>query len=206
MGHQAKYFTLEEKMAAARRHTESYLHSQRGKISTQTSYNIEGPAQPSTIFYIAVCQPSSSQFLSFRRSLNGSDLLDVSDLSQWDKAPPYNSLPPPDSPEEQCFTQNLFDVMHGHNLRMERESRAHRAAMYDAGEISEVLKELQDGQKRLLEGWDELNTRVADHRQVSARHKLMAECYRQGVARRILSYQEEVDLLVTGQSPYCHSP
>lgn len=88
---------------------------------------------------------------------------------------------------------------------MERESRAHRAAMYDAGEISKVLKELRDAQKKLLEGWDDLKARVANQLQVCSRHKLMAECYRQGVARRISSYQEEVDLLVAEQNPYCHS-
>ncbi|KAG0705803.1 hypothetical protein DFH29DRAFT_872764 [Suillus ampliporus] len=160
MGRRAKYFTLEEKMAAARRHTESYLQSKCRRGPHTTSKDLHNPL-PSSILQFANL-PLPNSYL-FHRSLNGSDLINVSDLSQWDKAPPYNSLPPPDSPEEQRFTQNLFDVMHGHNLHMERESHAHRAAMYDAGEISEVLKELQDAQKGLLEGWDELNARVADH-------------------------------------------
>ncbi|KAG1799096.1 hypothetical protein EV424DRAFT_1546126 [Suillus variegatus] len=171
MGHRAKYFTLEERMAAARQHMESYFQSKQGKMVQQaqnarayakchgrhgpptTSKNLHNPL-PSSISQFANL-PLPNSYL-FHQSLNGSDLIDDSDLSQWDKAPPYNSVPPPNLPEEQCFTQNLFDVKHGHNLHMERESHAHRAAMYDAGEISKVLKELRDAQKKLLEGWDDL--------------------------------------------------
>ncbi|KAG2159669.1 uncharacterized protein EDB93DRAFT_1244454 [Suillus bovinus] len=157
MGHRAKYFTLEEKMAAAHRHTPLYLQSKQGKLIRQaqnaraytkchgqcgphtTSKDLHNPLPYSILQFANLPLPNSDLFY---RSLNGSDLIDVSDLSQWDKAPPYNSLPPSDSPEEQCFTQILFDMMHGHNLHMERESRAHHAATYGAGEISEVLKEL----------------------------------------------------------------
>jgi hypothetical protein len=177
-------------------------HGRRGPHTT-TPRALHNPL-PSSISQFA--NPPLPKSFLFHQSLHGSDLIDVSDLSQWDKAPPYNSLPPPDSPEEQRFTRNLFDVMHGHNLRVDRESRAHRQAVYDAGGASEVLEELRDAQKRLLAGWDDLNARIANNLQVCGRHKLMAECYRHGVARRILTYQREVDLLVTGQNPYCLSP
>ncbi|KAG1722375.1 uncharacterized protein EDB91DRAFT_1028103, partial [Suillus paluster] len=49
----------------------------------------------------------------FRQSLAGSDLIDESDLSQWDKPPPYKYAPPLRTPDEERFTQNLLDVMHG---------------------------------------------------------------------------------------------
>ncbi|KAG1724162.1 uncharacterized protein EDB91DRAFT_1062981 [Suillus paluster] len=57
---------------------------------------------PSSILQFANL-PLPNSYL-FHQLLNGSDLINVLDLSQWDKAPPYNSLPPSDSPEEQRFT------------------------------------------------------------------------------------------------------
>lgn len=137
----------------------------------------------------------------FHQSLAGSNLIDQSDLLQWDKAPPYNSPAPPDSPEEDRFTQNLLDVMHGRHLRAERESHTHRTAMYSMGEISKILKEIREVRQRLVTGWDELHARVSNL-QACTRHKVMAECYRQWVARRILNYQREDDILITGKNPY----
>ncbi|KAG2124875.1 hypothetical protein DEU56DRAFT_701763, partial [Suillus clintonianus] len=58
----------------------------------------------------------------FHQSCAGSDLIDESDLSQWDQPPPYDHPVPPDSPEEARFTENLVDVMHGRYLRIQRES------------------------------------------------------------------------------------
>ncbi|KAG1877476.1 hypothetical protein F4604DRAFT_1924115 [Suillus subluteus] len=174
MGRRAKYFTFEEKAAAARQHKASgkivrqaqnarayaKRHGRRGPHTT--SKDLCNPLPSSVLKFANLPLPSS---YLFHQSLTSSDLIDDSDLSQWDKAPPYYSLPPPDSPEEQRFTQNLFDVMHGHHLRRERESRAHRMAMYNAGEISGVLKELRDALKRLIGGWDDLNARVTNQLQ-----------------------------------------
>ncbi|KAG0700538.1 hypothetical protein DFH29DRAFT_876524 [Suillus ampliporus] len=118
MGRRAKYFTLEEKwqlLVDIRNH----ICSQNSKIVRQAQnaraytkhHSRHGPHTtlkdlhnplPSSILQFANL-PLPNSYL-FRQLLNGSDLIDVSDLSQWDKAPPYNSLPPPDSPEEQRFT------------------------------------------------------------------------------------------------------
>ncbi|KAG2058670.1 hypothetical protein BDR06DRAFT_968206 [Suillus hirtellus] len=180
MGGKIKYFTFEERIAAARRHRASYAQSERGKIVRQvqnahayairhgrhgprtTSKDLCNPLPSSVLQFTSLPLPTSHLF---HQSLTDPDLIDDSDLSQWDKAPPYKSLPPPDSPEEQRFTQNLFDVLLGRHLHMERESRAHRAAMYNAGERFRVLKELCDALERLIEGWDDLNACVTDHLQ-----------------------------------------
>ncbi|KAG0700907.1 hypothetical protein DFH29DRAFT_780139, partial [Suillus ampliporus] len=58
----------------------------------------------------------------FHQSLTRSNLIDESDLLQWDKAPPYDLPTPPDSLEEDRFMQNLVDVMHSCHLCAERES------------------------------------------------------------------------------------
>ncbi|KAG1810501.1 hypothetical protein EV424DRAFT_1279870, partial [Suillus variegatus] len=55
-------------------------------------------------------------------SLAGSNLIDKSDLLQWDKLPSYDFHDQLDSPEEECFTYNLIDVIHGQHLWVERES------------------------------------------------------------------------------------
>ncbi|OAX32651.1 hypothetical protein K503DRAFT_661822, partial [Rhizopogon vinicolor AM-OR11-026] len=57
----------------------------------------------------------------FHEALAGSDLVDESDLPHWDKAPPYDLPIPPNTVEEVQFTQNLLYVMHGQQLRLERE-------------------------------------------------------------------------------------
>ncbi|KAG2737949.1 hypothetical protein P692DRAFT_20759993, partial [Suillus brevipes Sb2] len=137
----------------------------------------------------------------FRQSCAGSDLIDESDLTQWDQPPPYNYPAPPDSPEEARFTENLVDVMHGRYLRIRRESRTNRAAMYMAGETSRILMEIREAEKGLVAGWDGLRVRVANL-QGCSRHKLVAECYLQGVARAILDYRREEDWLATGKNPY----
>ncbi|KAG1876195.1 hypothetical protein F4604DRAFT_1924473 [Suillus subluteus] len=205
-------------MAAARQHTFVYLNLKQGKIvrqaqnarayakrhgrrgpqTTTKSKDLLNPLASSISHFATLPLPDS---YLFQQSLSGSNLIDDSDLSQWDKSPPYDCPSPPDSPEEERFTHNLFHVMHGRLLRLERDSHACHAARYDTGEIAEILKELQDTQRRLIGGWDELNSRVTNM-QACARHKLMAQCYCQGVARRILTYQKEVDLLVAKQNPY----
>ncbi|KAG1835703.1 hypothetical protein EV424DRAFT_1531556 [Suillus variegatus] len=182
-------------MAAARQHTSAYLHSKQGKIVRQAQnacayakrHGRRGPQTTSKDLLSPLASishfttlPLPDSYL-FQQSLSSSNLIDDSDISQWNESPPYDHSPPPDSPEEERFTQNLFDVMHGHLLHLERDSCTHCAARYDAGEIAEVLKELQDMQRRLIGGWDELDSCVTDM-QACARHKLIAQCYCQGVA------------------------
>jgi hypothetical protein len=160
----------------------------------------EAPLTSSLFHFAALPLPNS---YLFHQSLAGSNLIDESDLLQWDKPPPYNFPNPPDSPEEERFTQNLVDVMHGRYLRVERESCAHRTAMYSMGESDRLLKEIRDMQKSLSAGWNELHTCVSRlQASVTRRHKIMAECYCQWVARRIVNYQTEKDLLITGKNPY----
>jgi hypothetical protein len=137
----------------------------------------------------------------FHQSLSGSDLIDESDLLQWDNAPPYSSLPPPNTPDEERFTRNLCDVMHGRWLRLERESRAHRAAIFNSGDISKVQKEIRGAWEACVRGWDELHSYVTNL-QACTRHQVMATCYQQWQARKIVHYQHEYDLLVVGKNPY----
>src|SRR5205807_61039 len=99
--------------------------------------------------------------LLFRQALVGSDLIDESDLSQWDKAPPYNSPPPPNSPEEARFTQNLVAVMHGRHCRLEKALHVRHAQMFDMGEVSVIQRELHAAEMTLMENWVELHTYVS---------------------------------------------
>ncbi|KAG1837516.1 hypothetical protein DFJ58DRAFT_734329 [Suillus subalutaceus] len=198
MGRKAKYFTFEEKSAAARQHKTLYARSERGKLVRQAQnarayakhHGRRGPRirsgdlhalqASSLIQYSTLSLPDS---YLFHQSLTGSDLIDQSDLLQWNKAPPYDLPAPPDSPEEDRF--------HAKPLR----------PIYNMGEIAELLKEIREAHQRLLTGWDELNARVSSL-QACTRHKVMAECYRQWVARRILNYQREDNMLITGKNPY----
>ncbi|KAG1790604.1 uncharacterized protein HD556DRAFT_1445894 [Suillus plorans] len=216
MGRRAKYFTLDKKADASQRHRESYSQSQRGKMMRQAqnacayakcngrrgprTFKIQSEAPLTSSLFQFAALPLPHSYL-FHQSLAGSNLIDESDLLQWDKSPPYDFPDPPDSPEEERFTRNLVDVMHGQHLRVERESCAHRTAMYNMGESDRVLEEIREVQKSLISRWDELHTCVS-HFQACARHKIMAECYRQWVARRIVNYQTEKDLLIAGKNPY----
>ncbi|KAG1724985.1 hypothetical protein EDB19DRAFT_1833967 [Suillus lakei] len=157
MGRRAKYPTLDEKAAASRQHRESYSQSQRGKIVRQaqnahyyakchgrcgprtSKIMSETPLTPSLLQFAALPLPDS---YLFGQSLVGSNLIDESDLLQWDKPPPYDFPNPPDLPEEERLTHNIVDVMHGCHLRIERDSCAHRMAMYNMGESDRVLEEI----------------------------------------------------------------
>ncbi|KAG0697547.1 hypothetical protein DFH29DRAFT_1003607 [Suillus ampliporus] len=136
MGRKAMYFTFQEKMEAARRHKALYARSERPRTISEDLHDL----QASSLFQCSTFSLPDSHL--FHQSLAGSNLIDESDLSQWDKAPPYDLPTPPDSLEEDRFMQNLVDVMHGHHLRAERELRTRRTAMYNMGQISEVLEEI----------------------------------------------------------------
>ncbi|KAG2122364.1 hypothetical protein DEU56DRAFT_916345 [Suillus clintonianus] len=99
MGRRAKYLTLDEKAAASQQHRESYSQSQRGKIVRQAQnaryyakrHGRRGP-RTSKIMSEAPLTSSLLQFAAlplpdsylFRQSLAGSNLIDESDLLQWD--------------------------------------------------------------------------------------------------------------------------
>ncbi|KAG2115639.1 hypothetical protein DEU56DRAFT_919353 [Suillus clintonianus] len=138
MGRRAKYLTLEAKLTAAKCHKASYCQSERqvfqlGKI-TRKAQNARayvkhrGRRGPRTTISELPDSLTSSllQFATlplpdsylFHQSCAGSDLIDESDLSQWDQPPPYDHPVPPDSPEEARFTENLVDVMHGRREKL----------------------------------------------------------------------------------------
>ncbi|KAG1725305.1 hypothetical protein EDB19DRAFT_1833823 [Suillus lakei] len=71
----------------------------------------------------------------------------------------------------------------------------------NAGDIAGILKEIQEAQKTLINGWIELNARVMTL-QGCIREKIMAKCFQQWQVRKILNYQEEEDLLASGENPY----
>ncbi|KAG0701324.1 hypothetical protein DFH29DRAFT_927287 [Suillus ampliporus] len=157
---------------------------------------------PSTILALATL-PLPNSFL-FHQALSGSPLIDESDLPQWDKPPPYDSPPPPDTPDEAQFTRNLVDVMHGRRLRMEREACARRAVMFERGEIRALREVVREGEERVMGEWglDKVGVGGDGCVGVCERHRVMAECYRQWQARRMVKYRREAELLAARQNPY----
>jgi hypothetical protein len=144
--------------------------------------------------------PLPNSFL-FNQALAGSNLIDESDLSQWDDPPPYSSPPPSDTPDEARFTRNLIDVMHGRHCRLEKERRARYAQIFGARDTSLIWGEIWAAEMKLIGTWDELYEYVL-HMEGCERHKKMAECYMRRQAREILNYHCEADLLAQGQNPY----
>ncbi|KAG1851784.1 hypothetical protein C8R48DRAFT_777738 [Suillus tomentosus] len=173
MGRRAKYFTLEEKNAALRQQKISYSRTERGKAArrmqnaranaklrgrkrTNTSGSLSNtkPLPQSLIALAALPLPDS--FL-FQQAYSGSELIDESDVFQWDKPPPYDSPPPPNSPHEARFTRNLVDVMHGRQCRLEEETRARYAQMFAAANVDVILQEIQAAERKLMGNWNKLN-------------------------------------------------
>ncbi|KAG2092119.1 uncharacterized protein F5147DRAFT_779740 [Suillus discolor] len=214
MGRKAKYFTVADKMAAQQQQQASYIQTERQVSQNARAYakrhgrhrcwtapkNEPQPLETTLVAFATLPLPNS---YLFRYALAGSRLIDESDLAQWDKPPPYHSLPPPEIPDEEQFTQNLLDVMHRYQLRQLRVSCIRHAAMFNArgSDIASITKEIQEARKALLDGWNDLHTRVTTLR-ACARHKAMAECYQQWQARKILNYQQEEDQLARGENPY----
>jgi hypothetical protein len=181
------------------------VHNARARVkhhgrhrSTATSFERPSPLPHSLIAWATFTLPDS---LLFHQALAGSDLIDESDLSQWDKPPPYHSPPPPNNPEEDHFTNNLVDVMHGRHLRTEKEHCARYAQMFKAGEVSVIQGEIQAAEMKLMNNWDGLNEYVS-HMEGCGRHRVMAECYVRWRARKIFNYRHELDLLARAQNPY----
>lgn len=173
-------------------------HGRRGPHTSSNDY----PDSISTTLAIFATRPLPNSYL-FHQSFAGSDLIDESDLTQWDNPPPYHSPPPRDTPDEVQFTQNILDVMHGRQLRLERESYARRAAIFKAGGIAQAQKAVEEARKGVIQvcHWDELHTYVSNL-QACTRHKVMAECYLQWQARTLLNYLREEDMLTAGKNPY----
>lgn len=171
-------------------------HGRRGRRTAPK--NEPQPLETTLHAFATLALPNS---YLFHQSLAGSDLIDESDLSQWDKPPPYQFAPPPRTPDEDRFTQNLLDVMHGRQLRQLRESCARRAVRFNAGDIAGILKEIRAAQKHLIDGWIGLDARITTLQECT-REKVMAKCYQQWQARKILNYQQEESLLASGENPY----
>ncbi|KAG2341307.1 hypothetical protein BDR05DRAFT_414140 [Suillus weaverae] len=168
----AKYFTLEEKNAALRKQKAAYSRTERGKAArriqnaranaklrgrkrTTALYPSNSKPLPQSLITLAAL-PLPDSFL-FHQTCSGSELIDESDILQWDKPPPYDSPPPPNSPHEDRFTRNLADVMHGRQRRLEKEARARYAQMFAAANVEVILQEIQVAERSLMSNWNELN-------------------------------------------------
>ncbi|KAG2048173.1 hypothetical protein BDR06DRAFT_1013291 [Suillus hirtellus] len=171
MGRRAKYFTLEEKNAALRKQKASYSRTEwgraarqiqnarakaklRGRKRTTGSLSNAKPLPQSLITLAALPLPNSSLF---HQACSGSELIDESDVLQWEKPPPYDSPPPPNSPDEDRFTRNLADVMHGRQYRLENETRARYAQIFATANAEVILQDIQAAERTLLGKWNELN-------------------------------------------------
>lgn len=172
-----------------------------GRRGARTAFQVSEPPNSLTSSLLLLATLPLPDSYLFHQYYAGSDLIDESDLSQWDKPPPYDHPVPPDSPEEARFTENLVDVMHGRYLRIQREACGHRADMYKAGGTSKILTEIREVEKRMVASWEGLCVCVTNL-QGCLRHELMAKCYLQGLARTILGYRREADYLATGENPY----
>lgn len=171
----------------------------RGRKRTTTgSLSNAKPLPQSLITLAALPLPNSSLF---HQACSGSELIDESDVLQWEKPPPYDSPPPPNSPDEDRFTRNLADVMHGRQYRLEQETRARHAQIFATANAEVILQDIQAAERTLMGKWNELNEYVL-HMQSCERHRVMAGCYVQWQARKIFNYRREADLIIRGLNPY----
>ncbi|KAG2096304.1 uncharacterized protein F5147DRAFT_656619 [Suillus discolor] len=169
----SKYFTLEEKNTALRKqiilkdrtaarriqnaHAKAKLR--RWKRTTTGSLSNAKPLPQSLVTLAVLPLPNSSLF---HQACSGSELIDESDVLQWEKPPPYDSPPPPNSPDEDRFTRNLVDVMHGRQYRLEKETRARYAQIFATANAEVILQDIQVAERTLMGKWNELNEVVKD--------------------------------------------
>lgn len=110
--------------------------------------------------------------------------------------------PPSDTPAEVRFTENLVQVMHGRNSRLEKEQLQQRARKYNAGG-PDLCTELKHAIGVLLGEWYILQDYISDARDCD-RHIKMAQCLLQWRARRIYLYHTEVEKMLNGLDPYIY--
>ncbi|KAG1811365.1 uncharacterized protein BJ212DRAFT_1483612 [Suillus subaureus] len=109
MGHKAKYFTLADKLAAQCQQQASYTRTERVKMAQQAQnthayakrHAPKNKPQPLETTLLTFATLALLNSYLFHQSLTGLDLINKSDLSQWDKPPPYKYAPPPQTPDEE---------------------------------------------------------------------------------------------------------
>lgn len=137
----------------------------------------------------------------FNMSANDADALDESDLPAWDHPPPYTSPPPPSTANEDHFTENMVDVMHGRRQRQSKKMEKDRMDKCIGDEMEDVKQMLQDKLLADRDGWVDLNTLVESFVGCD-RHRLMAENYLQWSARRVHALSIELQAAREGISSY----
>lgn len=144
------------------------------------------PLPTSDLFHSAACSP---------------DALDESDLPSWDHPPPYKSLPPPATIEEDRFTRNLDDVMHGRWLRESKVKEKARMESRMRGDWETLRKSLQEELEEGLGDWTELDDLVSCFEGCD-RHLTMARNSLQWLARCVHSLNIEWQAALQGMASY----
>jgi hypothetical protein len=158
---------------------------------------------PASLVVLAAT-PLPNTFL-FHQALEDPDAIDESDLPQWDAWPPYPYNPPSDTPAESRFTKSLEEVMHGRNLRLEREARAQRASRFNAGETAPtvLINEIREILETLVRNWIALQDVVVSLPvNTCERHRVMAALLLHWQARTAHVLHGEGQLLRVGLNPY----
>lgn len=177
--------------------------------NTRRSNNRNGPAAPS---HASVHTDLPQRLLDlaqkplptsdlFHSAAGSPDALDESDLPTWDHPPPYNSLPPLATIEEERFTGKLDDVMHGRRLRESRVKEKARMECRMRGDLETLRKSLQEEVEEGLVGWTELDDIVSCFEGCN-RHRTMAMNILQWSARSVHSLSIERQAALQGMASY----
>lgn len=127
--------------------------------------------------------PVDSTF--FQRALHTPEVIDTSDLSQWDGGPPYATLDTilTTTPSEMAWTAKLMEIWHGYQLRLQRdEDRNRRRDFKDSRQV--VMMSMKEEVERLTEDWQNTEEFLKNHHE-GARETAMAEVFHQWQARYI---------------------
>ncbi|KAF7977847.1 hypothetical protein HWV62_2603, partial [Athelia sp. TMB] len=140
----------------------------------------------------------------FQSVLHDTDVVDESELAQWDRIPPYHIA---DQQFSALYISNLVDVMHGRRMREHqravenhrRETR--RSEPIDVHALRKTLSSLLRVEMNIWEEskrWIEENNHI-EHTEVCY---IMANHYLQWSARRARSLHEEQTVLGQGVEAY----
>ncbi|KAF7972978.1 hypothetical protein HWV62_16454 [Athelia sp. TMB] len=181
----------------ARRATYHASHSRKGPSS---------PSLPSALVNLPhrlldlAQEPLPTSDL-FHRAASDPDALDESDLPTWDHPPPYQSPPPSESANEERFTRNLSDVMHGRRLREFRGKERERMERGMKEQVDDLKQALRDRLLEECDSWVKLDVLVSEF-DGCERHRVMAVNFLQWSARHAHSLGIELDVLQQGIKSY----
>lgn len=173
-------------------------HSRKGS-SKPSPVSSQLPPLPQALINLATTSLPDSYL--YHCASQSADNLDESELPQWDINPPYATPHPSDTAAEARFTENLVQVMHGRNSRLEKEQLQQRAQKYTAGGMNGLCTELKEAIGTLLGQWYVLQDYISDAKDCD-RHIKMARCLLQWRARTIYLYHTEVQKMLSGLNPY----